>query len=78
MIYDEKMDDERLKINISKAKAFFENKISVHILKTNREWLNGEITEVSDDFLMLNEKVKGTMPVAFLELFDINKLEEGK
>lgn len=70
-------NDERLKLNLQKAQYFFDNFISVHISKIDKEWLNGEIKEQpSMDFLMLQEKKKGLIPVFFLEIFDIEKLEE--
>lgn len=71
-------DKDNLKILRDKVQVFFERKIAVHInLKNkNKEWLNGEIKEVSEDFFILNEKKKGEMPVFFIEMYDINPWKE--
>jgi len=75
MIYDNKIDDRRIQINKDKAKAFFEKQIPVHILKIDREWFNGLLLEVKNEFLTINEKKRGTKIVVFREIFDINQLE---
>ncbi len=56
-----------------KAQVFFDNSISVHVQKKSGEWLNGYISEVSSDFFMLNERLKGDLPVFFLEIESIEK-----
>ncbi len=78
MIHDNKINDEKIKINRVKAKSFLERKISVHILKTDREWWNGELLEVCSDFLVINERKKGRHTLFFVEIWDINELEEKK
>ena len=57
-----------------KAKVFSDKKIQVHITKKNGSWLNGSITELNADFLMLQELKEGLMPVFFLEIKNIQTL----
>lgn len=76
MIYEKKINDERINSNIVKTKGFFELKKDVHILKISREWLNGTIKEISKDYLIMNERKKGEIVVFFLEMFSIEELEE--
>lgn len=56
-----------------KVQVFFDNSITIHVQKKSGEWLNGSITEVSSDFFMLNERIKGDLPVFFLEIESIEK-----
>lgn len=61
---EDKMIEDRARVYSSKT-------IPVHITKTDGEWLNGFIEEVSSDFLMLKEFKKGLMPVFFLQIKNI-------
>lgn len=67
------IDDNMIK---DKALVYSEKKIPVHITKSNGEWLNGFIEEVSDDFLMIKEFKKELMPVFFLEIINIETYKE--
>jgi hypothetical protein len=73
MIYDKKNNDQKQEINYLKAKTFLEKKLPVHILKTDREWFNGDLKEVRSDFLIINEFKKGQRILFFLEIYDINE-----
>lgn len=57
-----------------KAKVFSDKSIAVHITKKNGSWLNGMITEVNANFLMLQENKDGLMPVFFKEIKNIQTL----
>ncbi len=78
MIYEKKIDDTTITSNLIKAQSFFDLKLEVHILKSNREWLNGSIKEVGKSYLILIERKKGEVVVFFHEMFSIEKLEERK
>lgn len=51
-----------------KIRAYSEKQIAVHIVKKNAEWLNGPITEVSEEFFIIDEFKKGQMPVFYSEI----------
>lgn len=72
------MDDneERKKSNFVKAKYFYDNKISVHLIKTDREWFNGLIVEFANDFFIIDERKRGRRMVFFVELYDIEEMVE--
>jgi len=61
-----------------KANYFYKNNLPVHVIKKNKEWLNGTITEISADFFILKENKEGEVPVFYLEIFDIEKFKEEK
>ncbi len=54
-----------------RAEVYSKKQIPVHITKYDGEWLNGFITEVNADFLMINEFKKELMPVFFKEIINI-------
>jgi len=66
-------DDERYKTNFIKAKTFFNKQIPVHLLKKDREWYNGLITEISNDFFIIDEMKLGKRVVFFLEIWEIEE-----
>lgn len=68
-------EEERYNSNYLKTKTFFERKIPVHLLKKDREWFNGMILELTNDFFIIDELKKGRRVVFFLELWDIEELE---
>jgi len=72
--YDFKIDDEKINSNYLKAKVFYENKIPVHLLKTDREWYNGIILELTHDFFIIDERKKGRRMVFFIELWEIDEM----
>ena len=76
MINEPKIDEEKIALNVTKAKIFLKKKIPVHILKIDREWWNGELQEVRDDFLTINERKKGVHVLFFQEIYSIEQLEE--
>lgn len=54
-----------------RAEIYSNKQIPVHITKHDGEWLNGFVTEVSDEFLMLDEFQNKIMPVFFREIKNI-------
>ena len=60
-------------ITKSKVKFFFDNKISVHISKTNGFFHNGMILEYVEDYLLLDDERNGATPIYFIEIKDIEK-----
>jgi hypothetical protein len=57
----------------AKVKYFFDNKISVHISKTNGFFNNGLILEYVEDYLIINDERNGPTPIYFIEIKDIEK-----
>ena len=57
-----------------KVQFFFENNSEVHIvLKANKRFRRGLIKYVGADFLLLDERFDGEMPIFFLEIHKIDK-----
>lgn len=52
----------------AKSRIFMEKTIAIHIEKKDGFWLNGIISEVSTEFLIIEEFKKGKMPVFFIEM----------
>jgi len=65
------MTDTETEIIKDRANVYSKKQIPVHITKHDGEWLNGFITEVSDEFLMLDEFQNKIMPVFFREIKNI-------
>ena len=66
-------ENENEMINEKISQVYFEKKIPVHITKKDGEWLNGLISEVNSDFLMIKEFKKGEIPVFFLQIQEIER-----
>ena len=63
--------------NKEKAQFYFENKITVHIKLDDRfDFFNGLITEISDNSLIINDRVDGETPVSFSEIKKITRFRE--
>lgn len=78
------MNDDELKILHGKAKYFYDAGRPVHIKFKKGYWKNGNITELSSDFFIIDEFLEGNLPVFFLEIEkideytkDFNKIEVG-
>jgi len=75
------MDDKnesknRIERNKIRVKAFFDSKLSIHINLLDGTWLNGDILEVNQtDFFLINERKRGRLPVFYMDIYDIDKLE---
>ena len=69
-----KTEDERQRDNLLKIKIFFERKIPVHLLKKDREWMNGYIQELGSNFFTIDEFKFGRRIVFLHELFSIEEL----
>lgn len=54
---------------------FYENKLLVHIEKTNGRFYNGYIIEFAGDLIILDDRVLGAIPIYFIE---IEVIERGK
>lgn len=65
-------DNDSLQIKI---KYFSTNFIAVHITKKNKEWANGWIVSSNNDFLVIDEFKKGSIPIFFSDIYDIEKYE---
>ena len=52
---------------------FKENKICVHIEKTNGRFYNGSILELEGDMLILNDEKLGAIPIYLIEINFIEK-----
>lgn len=50
----------------------------VHISYKNGHWYRGIIKEVSADFFIIQERMKGTLPVFFAEIKDIRPFTDLK
>lgn len=60
----------------AKVKYFFDNKIKVHIFRTNGFFHNGLILEYVEDYLIIDDKRNGSTPIYFIEIKEIEKMEE--
>lgn len=63
-------------LNKTKVKYFYDNKISVHISKTNGFFHNGLILQYVEDYLIIDDDMNGAMPIYFVEIKDIEKRRE--
>jgi hypothetical protein len=76
MTKDEDYKDERYHNNFLKTKTFYDNHIPVHITKKNKEWLNGTISKITDDYFILEEHKKGRLMIFYIDLYEIEQLED--
>jgi hypothetical protein len=69
------MEIEQLKKSTTeKMNFFFEKKIKIHIIKHNREFLNGYLIEKeSEDIFILEEDYKGRIYLFASEVHDIEE-----
>jgi hypothetical protein len=62
---------------ISKQATFYcETETPVHIVCHNGFFYNGTIKYVGADFVLLNDRIKGEMPLFFMEMNFIDKFED--
>ena len=60
------METEQVK---RKAQVFFEKKIPVHIVTNSDSWINGFITYLGSDFIMILDRIdKQEIPVFFIDI----------
>lgn len=57
----------------NKLLVYFKKKIEVHIVLNNGSWMNGLIKEVHADFVMIDERKYGLMPVFYKEVDSVRK-----
>ena len=60
----------------TKVKYFFDNNIPVHITRTNGFFHNGLILEYVEDYIIIDDKRHGAIPIYFLEIKEVEKMEE--
>ena len=75
---NEPNEDESFKILQRKADAFFVLKRIVHVTLKNDRWKRGTIIDVGADFLIMEERLEGQIPVFFLEIKDIDAFRGDK
>jgi len=61
----DKMDAELIK---KKTAAHFKNNLLIHCAFNSGAWKNGTVTEMSEEFFILDELFEGKMPIFFVEL----------
>ena len=71
------MNDKQLVIQ-KKCEFFHKGKIAVHIKKENGYFHNGLILEVQGDLLIIDDRKNGAMPIYFMEIKEVEKMEESK
>lgn len=71
MTNDDDYQDEHSELMKQKANYFFKNIDAIHLTYKNGSWLNGRILEIGADFLIVNDFIKGNVPVFFLEIKEI-------
>ena len=72
------MNDEELKIK-EKVEFFFKENIFVHIVKKDKEFLNGHIVRLySDSVFILNERKLGNISVFLSDIYNIEEFREVK
>ena len=59
-----------------KAQFFFKDKITVHITCNSKRFYNGLIVEISDKFLIINDRRLGETPLFFTEIIGIERYQE--
>lgn len=64
------MDDEEKKKRID---LFFDRQIPVHIITQTGKWVNGYVKEISSEFIIINDRVRGEQLVFFNEMFKIEQ-----
>lgn len=57
---------------MTKLKFFFDKKIPVHIDNSDKKYYNGCITEIHQDYIVIDDRKLGEMPITISE---IEKLE---
>jgi hypothetical protein len=65
-----------LEESATKAAHYKEKNLAVHIILKNKRWLNGRITELGAEFIMLREKKLGDMPIFFMEMEEIEPYDD--
>ena len=58
-----------------KISYFARNSIPVHITTFNYGWFNGWITKVTDDFVSIDEYVKGNKDIFLVDIKDVVAFE---
>ena len=70
------MTDDIRTINEQKIRESFSKNMELHLVKTNGEWRNGTILEVSADFFLFEDFVNGKEAIFFSELVKVKPYME--
>ena len=62
---------EDINIISQKLNLYKEKKITIHVILKSRQFYNGIVTELGSDFFMIEDRKLGTMPVFFIEVYNI-------
>lgn len=65
------MNDDAKQLLEKKARSYNSLGTVVHIKFKRGYFMRGKITEVSNEFFMLDERKLGTMPIFYIEINDI-------
>ena len=72
------MNNENTTSNEEKIRLAYSKNLKVHlVLKKDRSWRNGIVTELSNDFFLFEDEENGEEPFFFIELFDVRPFVKG-
>ena len=69
-------ETKKLNDNINSIKKLYTNKTPTHIIKKDRQWMNGIILDVGSNFFIIEERKLGRRIVMFHELHSVEELEK--
>ena len=72
MTYEEEVKEGN-KILKEQLEFYKNKKVRVHIKKNDGRYYNGDILEIQNDLLILDDKVLGGMPIHFIEIQTLEK-----
>lgn len=55
----------------------YEKKIVLHLVLKDGSWKNGTVEEITPDFFIFSDKVRGKAPIFFLELGKVSPYVRG-
>ena len=61
-----------------KAQFYFEKKSTIHLETKDKQFYNGLITQLSDNHLVINDRMLGEVFVVFSEVYDLDIFREKK
>lgn len=71
------IDEYQKKAIEEKLNFFYSEKIAVHVIKHNREFLNGNLTQKkSEGIFIIDDKKKGLVNLFVSEIFDVEEFRE--
>jgi len=63
---------------VEMIKFLFDNKLFAHIDTKDKAYFNGEIKEIKETFIVLNDRYWGMTPVSYSNIKTIEKFREKK